>query len=67
MKRRFTKKGHLQGIEGSGEYVRLKADLLALNAVFEAARAGESGRSLAVLADELKDLVTRSPDTDSQR
>lgn len=67
MKGHFPEKGHLEGTEGSGEYPRLKADLLALNAVFEAARAGESGRSLAVLAHELKDILTRSPDTDRQR
>lgn len=67
MKRQFIKKGHPDGTEGSGEYVKLKADLLALNAVFESSRAGESGRSFALLADELKDLMRRSPDTDRQR
>jgi hypothetical protein len=66
MKGHFSEKGHLEGTGGRGEYPRLKADLLALNTVFEAARVGESGRSLAELAHELKETVTRSPDTDRQ-
>jgi hypothetical protein len=66
MEKQFSQKEHMRVVEMSGEYLKLKAQLLATNGIFEAARTGEIGRSLAMLADELKEIVTGPPVVDRQ-